>query len=67
MIGKGYSVTSAQAEMNMIAEGYYACKSIHHLNLKHKVDMPIAETTYRILYENASPDEEMRRLTDNLQ
>jgi glycerol-3-phosphate dehydrogenase (NAD(P)+) len=67
MIGKGYSVTSAQAEMNMIAEGYYACKSIHHLNLKHKVDMPLAEATYRILYEGASPEEEMNRLTELLQ
>jgi glycerol-3-phosphate dehydrogenase (NAD(P)+) len=67
MIGKGYSVTSAQAEMNMIAEGYYACRSIHYINLEHKVDMPIAEATYRILYERASPSQEMLLLTDKLQ
>ncbi|MDR3185000.1 MAG: NAD(P)H-dependent glycerol-3-phosphate dehydrogenase [Prevotellaceae bacterium] len=63
MIGKGYSVTSAQAEMNMIAEGYYACKSIHHLNLKHRVEIPIAEATYRILYEGAPAGEEMKQLS----
>jgi glycerol-3-phosphate dehydrogenase (NAD(P)+) len=67
MIGKGYSVTSAQAEMNMIAEGYYACKSIHHINLAHRINMPIAEAAYRILYENASPADEMKLLTDKLQ
>ena len=67
MIGKGYSVIAAQTEMNMIAEGYYACKSIHDINLKHEVDMPIAETLYRILYENASPAKEMTDLTGVLQ
>jgi glycerol-3-phosphate dehydrogenase (NAD(P)+) len=67
MIGKGYSVIAAQTEMNMIAEGYYACKSIHDINLKHEVDMPIAETLYRILYENASPAKEMKDLAAVLQ
>jgi len=67
MIGKGYSVIAAQTEMNMIAEGYYACKSIHDINLKHEVDMPIAEALYRILYEGASPAREMSALADVLQ
>ncbi|MCL2097253.1 MAG: NAD(P)-binding domain-containing protein [Bacteroidales bacterium] len=67
MIGKGYSVIAAQTEMNMIAEGYYACKSIHDINLQHEVDMPIAETLYRILYENASPFKEMKALSEVLQ
>ena len=67
MIGKGYSVIAAQTEMNMIAEGYYACKSIHNINLEHEVDMPIAETLYRILYEGASPAKEMTALAEVLQ
>ena len=67
MIGKGYSVIAAQTEMNMIAEGYYACKGIHDINLKHEADMPIAETLYRILYEGASPMKEMRDLAEVLQ
>ena len=53
--GKGYSIKAAQLEMNMIAEGYYAAKSIHLLNKKYGVEMPISEAVYKILYKNASP------------
>ena len=67
MIGKGYSVIAAQTEMNMIAEGYYACRSIHDINLKHEIDMPIVEALHRILYEGASPFKEMKALAEVLQ
>ncbi len=66
MIGKGYSVKVAQLEMNMVAEGYYATKCIHELNLRHKVHMPITESMHRILYEKISPRIEMKLLSDQL-
>ncbi len=66
MIGKGYSVKTAQLEMEMIAEGYYAVKSIWEVNKKFKVDMPITRAVYHILYEKISPAIEMRILSDNL-
>ncbi|WAC41151.1 NAD(P)H-dependent glycerol-3-phosphate dehydrogenase [Pedobacter sp. SL55] len=66
MIGKGYTVKSAQLEMNMIAEGYYAANSMHLINEKYKVDMPISEAVYQILYERKSPHVEMKLLTDKL-
>ena len=66
MIGKGYSVKTAQLEMNMIAEGYYATKCIIEINKKFQVEIPIVEAVYNILYEKISPVIEMRILTDKL-
>jgi glycerol-3-phosphate dehydrogenase (NAD(P)+) len=55
MIGKGYSVRATQLEMNMVAEGYNACKCIYLANKQIGAEMPIAETVYRILWENVKP------------
>jgi glycerol-3-phosphate dehydrogenase (NAD(P)+) len=66
MIGKGYTVTSAQLEMNMIAEGYYAVNCLHQINKQYTVSMPICESVYRILYKKHSPVLEMRRLAEQL-
>ena len=54
MIGKGYSVKSAQLELNMVAEGYNASKCIYMINKEIQADMPIAGVIYRILWENVT-------------
>ncbi|MCD6066883.1 MAG: glycerol-3-phosphate dehydrogenase [Bacteroidetes bacterium] len=66
MLGKGYSVKMAQLEMNMIAEGYYAVKCVHEINQKYKVDMPIVNAVYNIVYEKIAPAIEIRLLTEKL-
>jgi len=66
MIGKGYSVKSAELEMSMIAEGYYVVDSIKQINDKYQVDMPIVEAVYNILYERYSPQLEIQLLSECL-
>ena len=68
MIGKGYTVKSAQMEMNMVAEGYYATKSAFLLNKKNtkKTNLPIINAVYSILYENKNPKKVFIKLTDKL-
>ncbi|HRX95019.1 MAG TPA: NAD(P)-binding domain-containing protein [Chitinophagaceae bacterium] len=62
MIGKGYSVKAAQLELNMVAEGYNAAKCINTINKTVKVNIPIAETVYKILWENVKPAEGFKRI-----
>ena len=66
MIGKGYSARSAQLEMNMIAEGYYASKCIYEINQRYQVDMPICKAVYTILYEHKHPLDAMKILAEQL-
>ena len=66
MIGQGYSVKSAQIELNMVAEGYYAVKSVMEINKKFNVDIPIVEAVYNVLYERIAPAIEIRILADKL-
>ncbi len=63
MIGKGYSVKVAMMEMEMVAEGYYATKCIHEINQGGpKVEMPILDCMYKILYEGKNPRKSIRAI-----
>jgi glycerol-3-phosphate dehydrogenase (NAD(P)+) len=64
LIGGGSSVEGAQETMNMIAEGYYAVKCVSEVNKKYNVDMPITDTVYDILYNNAPPEAAMKNLAN---
>lgn len=66
LIGHGCTVRSALNEMTMVAEGYFAADCIRHINTRHRVEMPIAEMVYRVLYERASARKEMQELTTKL-
>lgn len=62
MIGKGYSVKAAQLEMNMVAEGYNAARCIYHINKSIHAPIPIANTIYRILWENVKAGRGFREI-----
>ncbi len=66
MIGKGYTVKSAQMEMSMVAEGYYATKSAYKLNEKHGAKTPIIDAVYSILYEGKDAKMVFKKLTEKL-
>lgn len=66
LIGHGCTVKSALNEMTMVAEGYFAADCIRHINTRHRIEMPIAETVYKILYEKAPARRSMKELTTKL-
>lgn len=66
MIGKGYRIQSAMAEMSMVAEGYYASECIMQVNKRFNIDMPIAGCVHRILYQGQPPKVEIAKMTKKL-
>ncbi|HTF31298.1 MAG TPA: hypothetical protein VK625_20720, partial [Flavitalea sp.] len=65
-IGKGYSVKTAQLEMNMVAEGYNASRCIHLINKEIAAEMPIAHSIYEILWENVNPRAGFKQIEQTL-
>lgn len=51
LLGKGYSPKEASIEMNMIAEGYYASRSMAAIIATLQLDMPLAHAVYEVLWE----------------
>ena len=66
MIGKGYTVKSAQMEMSMVAEGYYAAKSAYEINQKNGAKTPIIDAVYNVLYDKKEAKDEFLKLTNRL-
>ena len=42
----------ALAEIGQVVEGYTAARAVHAVARREKVDMPIVDGIYRVLYEN---------------
>lgn len=66
LIGSGKSVDEIRKEMNMVAEGFNAAKCIYLMNNTINASIPIAETIYRILWENVDPAGGFKNIEDVL-
>ena len=55
LIGQGKALEDITSDMSMIAEGIFTAKSVHQLQLKHNVEMPIHEAIYQVLFEKKDP------------
>lgn len=66
MIGKGYSIKSAQIEMIMIAEGYYATKLIQEITKSKQITTPIINAIFEILYLKKDPKRSFAQLVNKL-
>jgi glycerol-3-phosphate dehydrogenase (NAD(P)+) len=61
-LGKGRSLKEIVSSMKMVAEGITTTLSVHQLAKREKVDMPICEQVYNVLYKNKDP----RKVLQNL-
>lgn len=66
MIGKGYTVKSAQMEMSMVAEGYYATESAYKINKEKGAKTPIINAVYAVLYEGKEPKKIFSKLAEKM-
>ncbi|MBI5404303.1 MAG: NAD(P)H-dependent glycerol-3-phosphate dehydrogenase [Ignavibacteriae bacterium] len=61
-IGSGKKLSVILKEMKMVAEGVATTKSAFELSKRHKIDMPIVEEVYAILFEDRSPHQATKNL-----
>lgn len=54
-LGKGRALAEALAEIGQVAEGVATAREIRNLAQRHKVEMPITEQVYRVLFEGLAP------------
>ena len=62
LIGQGRTIEEARKEVGMVIESIDNIEVAYELGKKCKIDMPILNTVYDILYNNLSPKEAVNRL-----
>ena len=48
--------------MGQVVEGATTVKAVHELAQEKNIDMPISEAIYRVLYENANVEDEIKQM-----
>jgi glycerol-3-phosphate dehydrogenase (NAD(P)+) len=54
-LAAGAMPEAARRDIGQVVEGYYSAQSVRFVAARHKVDMPIVEQIYRVLYEGLAP------------
>lgn len=61
-LGEGKSLEYILQNMGQVVEGATTVKAVHELCEEKQIDMPISEAIYRVLYENADVDDEIKKM-----
>jgi glycerol-3-phosphate dehydrogenase (NAD(P)+) len=61
-LAAGRTPQEALAQIGQVVEGYTAAKAAHAVAKRMKVEMPLCEGIYQVLYENVPPREAVREL-----
>lgn len=61
-IGEGKTLDYVLKNMGQAVEGATTVKAVHELAQEKKIEMPISEAVYRVLYENADVDTEIKKM-----
>jgi glycerol-3-phosphate dehydrogenase (NAD(P)+) len=63
-LGQGHKLEHILANMAMIAEGVATCRAAYQLGVAHRIDLPIVNKMYQILYQAKDPQQAIRELME---
>lgn len=61
-LGRGEKIKNVLGGMNAVAEGVITAKAVYHLAKKRKIDMPIVNEVYKIVFEDKPAKRAMKDL-----
>lgn len=62
LLGQGMEITNANQKIGQVVEGIKTTKLIHNIIMSKKIEMPIVEQVYKILYNGINPNEALKNL-----
>ena len=62
LLASGKTLEQAQAEIGQVVEGVPAARAVHAVAARHRVELPICEQIYRVLYEGVSVQDALAAL-----